>query len=144
MLEITKTIEWDMAHRVPNHNSKCKNLHGHRYRLEVSVQGEIISTSGASDEGMVVDFHDLKVLLKKHIADALDHVCMYYEHDELLRNFFEENKDKLTAMKVPFIPTAENTLLWCYERLKSHLPSHLTITQCKLYETPNSWAQLRP
>jgi 6-pyruvoyltetrahydropterin/6-carboxytetrahydropterin synthase len=143
MIEITKIVEWNMGHRIPNHKSVCRNIHGHRYRLEVTVAGELISATGASDEGMVYDFADLKSLLRDHIYTPLDHVCMYYEHDTLLRDFFESNSDQLTAIRVPFIPTAENIIVWCYEQLKDKLPGHLRISHLKLFETPNSWTQLR-
>ena len=57
---ITKQIEIDMAHRVPNHKSKCHNLHGHRYKIEVGVDDKLITRKGSSSEGMVIDFGDLK------------------------------------------------------------------------------------
>jgi 6-pyruvoyltetrahydropterin/6-carboxytetrahydropterin synthase len=111
--------------------------------LEVTVRGELSDISGASDEGMVYDFGDLKALLHAQIGARLDHVCMYYEHDELLLNFFEGNAKELVAIKVPFIPTAENIVHWCYQQLVGHLPAPLEISRCKLYETPNSWVEFR-
>lgn len=143
MVEITKVIEWDMGHRVPNHQNKCRNLHGHRYRLEVTVAGELRSESGASDEGMVLDFGDLKQLLRDYIEAPLDHVCMYYQGDEVLGRVFEGHGTELAGFKVEFIPTAENIALWCFDQLKSKLPPHLHLSSCKLYETPNSWAEIK-
>ncbi len=141
MVIVTKVIEWDMGHRVPNHKNKCRNLHGHRYRLEVSVQGDLCAEAGSSNEGMVFDFGDLKELLRQCISEQLDHVCMYYAEDSLLREFFAAHPEQLVAIAVPFIPTAENIVRWCYEQLKAVLPPHLKITRCILYETPNSWAE---
>ena len=54
-MKIVKIIQWDMGHRVINHRSICKGLHGHRYKAEICVEGDIVSESGVSEEGMVVD-----------------------------------------------------------------------------------------
>ena len=59
-MDITKIIQWDMGHRIENHRSICRGLHGHRYKAEICISGELISESGVSDEGMVMDFADLK------------------------------------------------------------------------------------
>lgn len=74
--EATKTVEWDMGHRVPNHKSKCKNVHGHRYKAEVTVRGEIIPEEGISDEGMVIDFSDVKAIVNSICDGELDHGYM--------------------------------------------------------------------
>ena len=75
---ITKFIEIDMGHRLPNHKSKCKYFHGHRYKIEVGVEGEIITTKGVSDEGMIIDFDDIKKALM--ILDKkFDHGFMMYD-----------------------------------------------------------------
>ncbi|NRA47057.1 MAG: 6-carboxytetrahydropterin synthase [Oligoflexales bacterium] len=63
-MDVTKIIEWDMGHRVPNHKNKCRHPHGHRYRLEVSMRGAISLEKGSSSEGMVVDFGDIKELMR--------------------------------------------------------------------------------
>ena len=64
-MEITTRMEFDSGHRIPNHKSVCKNLHGHRYAIEVTVKGEIGEQSHESDFGMVMDFKDAKNLIKK-------------------------------------------------------------------------------
>ena len=62
-MEVVKIIQWDMGHRVMNHRSICKGLHGHRYKAEVSIKGDLINIKGASEEGMVIDFSDIKNLI---------------------------------------------------------------------------------
>jgi 6-pyruvoyltetrahydropterin/6-carboxytetrahydropterin synthase len=79
MLEITKAIEWDMGHRVPNHKHKCRNPHGHRYRLEMTVAGEVSVEKGTSQEGMVHDFGDIKNHLLEKIYSKLDHCFLATE-----------------------------------------------------------------
>ncbi len=63
-MEITTRMEFDSGHRIPNHKSSCKNLHGHRYAIEVTVKGEIMSNQNDSDFGMVLDFKDAKEIIK--------------------------------------------------------------------------------
>lgn len=137
-LTITKIIEWDMGHRVPNHKSKCRNLHGHRYRLEVSLSGPLIKNEGSSDEGMVFDFGDIKQIMMTEIHDVLDHGFMCYELDPFL-NCIDGFETKLIL--VTFIPTAENIVKWCFEQLRYRFETGIEVVHLKLYETPNSWAE---
>ena len=78
-MEITTRMEFDSGHRIPNHKSVCKNLHGHRYAIEVTVKGEIGEQIHESDFGMVIDFKDAKHLIKKVIVDEWDHAFIAYE-----------------------------------------------------------------
>ena len=142
MVRITKTIEWDMGHRVPNHKSKCRNLHGHRYRMELTLAGELNSMAGDSSEGMVFDFGDIKQFMTANIHDVLDHGFMIYEHDEILTRFFDSVKEQeFRMLRVPFVPTAENIAQWCYEQLAGCFPAGIAIVSVRIYETPNSWAE---
>ena len=72
-MKIVKIIQWDMGHRVLNHRSICKGLHGHRYKAEICLEGELINESGESEEGMVIDFADIKKTAQKFIQKELDH-----------------------------------------------------------------------
>ena len=141
MIQITKSIEWDMGHRVPNHRSKCRNPHGHRYRMELTLTGNIIRTPGDSSEGMVLDFGDIKKIMMNEIHDVLDHGFMIYEHDQILADFFAlKASEHFKVIMVPFVPTVENISNWCYQRLSKSLPENVWIYNVRLYETPNSWA----
>jgi 6-pyruvoyltetrahydropterin/6-carboxytetrahydropterin synthase len=139
---ITKEIEIDMAHRVPNHKSKCQNLHGHRYKIEVGVDDKIIDTKGSSDEGMVIDFGDLKQIMMEEIDQKFDHNGIFYKDDtnrvslELIST--EQPKDILF---VDFIPTAENLAKYWYELLEPRLKERgIKIKHLKVWETPTSTA----
>lgn len=145
MLEVTKSIEWDMAHRIPNHSGKCQYPHGHRYRLEVTVKGELLSEKGASDEGMLIDFADFKKILRQKIYGVLDHRFLAAEEDELLKKAFSGDLgEKLKIIYVPFIPTAENILLWCFKQIKKDFPENISLSKLRLYESPKNWVDYSP
>lgn len=138
---ITKTLEIDMGHRVPNHKSKCRNLHGHRYKIEVGVDDKVISEKGSSDEGMVIDYSDLKEIMMQEIDEKFDHGFVMSENDKL-NGFFKSWKDE--GMKIiftNFIPTAENLAKWWYQLLEIELEKRkIKIAYVKVWETPNSTA----
>ena len=139
---ITKEIEIDMAHRVPNHKSKCRNLHGHRYKIEVGVDDKVITTKGTSDEGMVIDFGDLKTILMEELDERFDHNGIFYEGDKdsdiLLQLSLNQDKD---IYFVPFIPTAENLAQFWFELIKPRLEEKgIKIKHLKIWETPTSTA----
>ncbi len=146
MIQITKVVEWDMGHRVPNHKSKCRNLHGHRYRMELTLAGDLNQQSGASSEGMVLDFSDVKRHMMERVHDVLDHSFMFHEEDELLVHLFEEHATDggFRYISVPFIPTAENLAKWCFDQLEGCFPPAIQIVRIRIYETPNSWADYLP
>lgn len=142
-MRITKQIEWDMGHRVTNHRSKCKNIHGHRYKAEICLEGHLINIPGISDEGMVMDFGDVKTIAIKYIHDVLDHGFMVWEKDKLLVNFFNEN-NTLKYLIVPFTPTSENIACWTFtaldKRYKNKYKTDLRLESVKVWETPTSTA----
>lgn len=142
---ITKEIEIDMAHRVCFHRSKCRNLHGHRYKIEVGVDDKIIEEVGASDCGMVIDFSDLKQVMMEELDERFDHGAVFYQHDKY-RNFLEgmimigdQNPNKLHF--VDFIPTAENLCKHWFELMEPKLKERgIQIAHIKVWETPTSTA----
>ena len=69
-MQITRRLEFDAGHRIPNHNSQCKHLHGHRYTIEITLSGDVITTEGVSEQGMVMDFSDVKHIAKTRVVDA--------------------------------------------------------------------------
>lgn len=145
MLEVTKSVEWDMGHRIPHHDGQCQYPHGHRYRLEVTLRGAPVTTKEASDEGMIIDFVAFKKVLREKIHDALDHRFLAYEGDQLLKRAFAGELEKeLKILFVPFIPTSENLVTWCYKQLRSEFPKNLHFTKLRLYETPTSWCDYLP
>jgi 6-pyruvoyltetrahydropterin/6-carboxytetrahydropterin synthase len=144
-MEITTRMEFDAGHRIPGHKSTCKNLHGHRYALEVTIKGEIVELEKASEFGMVLDFKDAKELIKSTIIDRWDHAFIVYEKDHEVVNFLKTLKDHKTVT-FPKVPTAENMALVAYESLKDVFKEKygrsIVPVKVRLYETPNNWADI--
>ena len=140
---ITKFIEIDLGHRVTNHKSKCKNLHGHRYKIVAGVDDKVIITKGASDEGMVIDFSDLKEVMMQEIDERLDHGFLLYDQDPF-KMFFDTmivNQPGMKVIYVPFVPTAENIAKWLFGIVKQKLAErNIFLRYIEVYETPTSTA----
>lgn len=142
-MEITTRLEFDSGHRIPHHKSQCRNLHGHRYILEVTLSGEIIAQSETSEDGMVMDFSDVKKIAKKHVVDIWDHAFLVYQGDTEVLNFLNTLPDHKTVI-FPTVPTAENMAAEAFKILNSQYQdsygNQLKLARVRLYETPNSWA----
>ena len=140
---ITSRMEFDAGHRIPNHKSSCKNLHGHRYAIEVSLIGDIIQEENESDFGMVIDFKDAKELVKKTIIDPWDHSFIVYEKDLEVLEFLNSLPNHKTVI-LSLVPTAENMALIAYEMLEKafslEFNNKIKPHRVRLYETPNNWA----
>jgi 6-pyruvoyltetrahydropterin/6-carboxytetrahydropterin synthase len=142
-MKIGKVIQWDMGHRVLNHRSVCKGLHGHRYKAEICVEGDLVEKKDASEEGMVIDFADIKKTAQKFVQEELDHAFMVWEKDIELLEFFKNSKGHKPVI-VPFTPTAENVAAYIFNELKDKFTdvfkTGLHLQSVKLWETPSSYA----
>ena len=145
MLTITRKLEFDAGHRIPDHKSQCRNLHGHRYTLEITLTGGVVAADGASDNGMIMDFSDVKTLAKQALVDVWDHAFLVYEKDEAVRAFLDSLPDHKTVV-LPLVPTVENLARIAFDILKAtytdNFGTGLTLHKIKLYETPNCWAEV--
>jgi len=123
-------------------------MHGHRYRWEVELEGEVVTQIGVSDEGMLMDFADVSEILNKHIHDVVDHAFIVYEGDEEATAALSVMGDEHRTIVVPFVPTAENLAKWAYEQVESHIKSSygnsLRLHAFHVRETPKSWASWHP
>lgn len=137
---ITKIIERDMWHRLPNHASKCRNLHWHRYQAHISLKWQIIPQNWSSNEWMVVDFSDIKRIAKWYIDTNLDHWYMYIKWDEIW--ILAKSMDMKT-IEVDFVPTSENVAKFLFEKLDKlfidKFWNDIKLCQILLYETPSSF-----
>lgn len=121
MIEVTKEFTFDAAHRLIGYPGPCGGMHGHTYRLQVSMA----RTDGlVNRDGMVVDFSELKETVKHVILDQVDH--------KVLNDVFD------------FQPTAENMAMSFYISLKRYIPLDVKVTCIRLWETPTSFAEFRP
>lgn len=147
MIRITRRLEFDAGHRIPDHRSQCRNLHGHRYVLELTLQGEVVEESGSPECGMVMDFADVKSLANQHLVDRWDHAFLVYQGDEAVMRFLETLPGHKTVV-IDRIPTVENLAQWAYETLAPVYDGHygraLRLIRVRLYETPNCWADAGP
>lgn len=139
-IRVTKYYEFEMAHALWNYDGICKNIHGHSYKLYVTVIGEPVNDSENKKNGMVIDFSDLKKIVKSNIVDAFDHTLVinkYAPHKKLL----ELGEMYQRHHVVDFQPTCENLVLHFVGIIKPLLPEGITLKNLKLYETANSSAE---
>jgi 6-pyruvoyltetrahydropterin/6-carboxytetrahydropterin synthase len=140
---ITRRLEFDAGHRIPNHNSQCKHLHGHRYAIEISLSGDIISAEGKSEQGMVMDFSDVKRIANTHFVDLWDHAFLVYRGDKVVCDFLASIPNHKTVI-LDVVPTAENLAQIAFDILnpayQDTYGNQLRLEQVRLYETPNNWA----
>jgi 6-pyruvoyltetrahydropterin/6-carboxytetrahydropterin synthase len=145
MMTITRKLEFDAGHRIPDHNSQCRNLHGHRYTLLVTLEGEVNQQEGKSDTGMIMDFSEVKALAQKHVVDVWDHAFLVYEKDYVVKQFLETLPGHKTV-ELPCVPTVENLAKVVFDILKDVYADRyhkgLSLKKVVLYETPNSWAEV--
>ncbi len=140
-IRITKHFDFESAHALYGYDGKCKNIHGHSYHLHVTVIGEPIVDAENPKNGMVMDFGDLKVIVKKEIISKFDHAVVLNEnspHKELAKTI---NDYSHKVVLVPYQPTSENMLLDFSERIRRQLPQNVLLHSLKLYETANSYAE---
>lgn len=142
-MKITRRLEFDAGHRIPAHASQCRNLHGHRYVLEITLTGETRRHEGAGDDGMVLDFSDVKAIACQAIVNPWDHAFLVYAGDTPVRQFLESLPDHKTVV-LPLVPTAENMARIAFDTLAPLFAeaygTRLQLTRVRLYETPNCWA----
>ncbi len=145
MLSITRKLEFDAGHRIPDHKSQCRNLHGHRYTLEITLVGEVIDEEGSSDNGMIMDFSDVKALAKEHLVDIWDHAFLVYAKDAMVRDFLATLPGHKTVI-IEQIPTVENLARTAFNILKAvyqdRYGTGLRLHKLVLHETPNCWAEI--
>jgi 6-pyruvoyltetrahydropterin/6-carboxytetrahydropterin synthase len=143
---ITRRLEFDAGHRIPNHNSQCRHLHGHRYAIEITLSGQIIDTEGVSEQGMVMDFSEVKTIAQEAVVNQWDHAFLVYRGDSAVVDFLATLPGhKTVALDV--VPTAENLAAIAFRMLDAayidRFANQLLLEQVRLYETPNNWADAR-
>lgn len=128
-----------MAHALSNYDGKCKNIHGHTYKLFVTLIGIPCEDCSSPKNGMVLDFGDLKNIVKIPIVDVFDHALVVPADKgfEDLRKFQETDK----YIEVPFQPTCENLTIYIANIIRSKLPDSVSLYSIRLYETPTSYAE---
>jgi len=129
-----------MAHALWNYDGACRNIHGHSYKLFVTLVGEPISDSNNPKFGMVLDFKDLKHLIKGPVVEFLDHsLVVYRAADGETLTSVREMYEKVHVFD--FQPTCENLVLYIVEKIQSLLSPEIELHAVKMYETATSFAE---
>ena len=139
-IRVTKRFHFEMAHTLYEYDGLCRNIHGHSYNLEVTLLGEPGNRPGHPKDGMVMDFSELKDLVKSRIVSRFDHALMVNRQipDEQ-KNLLKKTTDRL--IEVEFQPTSENIATYIAQILQQHLPAGVTLFSIRLYETVTSFAE---
>jgi len=139
-IRITKAYKFDTAHSLPGHDGLCKNIHGHSYELLVTLIGEPITDPQSPKYGMVIDFKDLKRIIKGLIVDEIDHsIILRNDAPESLLREMKKNFDRI--LLVDYQPTSENMILDFAERIQKALPGNVKLHHLKLWETVTSYTE---
>lgn len=140
LIRITKEFSFEMAHALWNYDGPCRNVHGHSYKLFVTLSGIPSDDPQDPKNGMVIDFTDLKEIVTKEIINIFDHALAVSENYD--REKLELFKTMFGNMVVTgYQPTCENLVADFASRIKKQLPGHITLHSLKLYETANSYAE---
>ncbi len=139
-IRITKMFEFEMAHALHNYDGLCRNIHGHTYKLSVTVIGEPEKNTESTKLGMVLDFGLLKNIVKPNIVDKYDHSVLLSNNEDT-RYFEQENMLFKRIHIVDFQPTAENMVIYFADIIKPLLPENIELFSLKLHETTNSFAE---
>ncbi|MEM6514588.1 MAG: 6-carboxytetrahydropterin synthase [Bacteroidota bacterium] len=140
-IRLTKQFTFEAGHALYGYDGKCKNLHGHSYGLDVTVIGTPISDSKDAKFGMVIDFGDLKKIVKEEIVDVFDHSMVFNKntpHNELGEELLKLDHH---IILVDYQPTCEMMILDFAEKIKKRLPNNIKLHSLKLHETATSFAE---
>ena len=139
-IRVTKRFHFEMAHTLFEYDGLCRNIHGHSYNLEVTLIGEPKNEAGHPKDGMVMDFGDLKTLVKTQIVGRFDHALMVNKRvPEKELKLLKQTTQRLIL--VNFQPTSENMVAYIAEILQQHLPKTVSLFSIRLYETETSFAE---
>jgi len=129
-----------MAHALFEYDGLCSNIHGHSYNLEVTLIGEPKNEPTHPKDGMVMDFADLKEIVKSEIVNRFDHSLMVNNQvPESQKELLKKTTNRMIS--VDFQPTTENIVSYIAEILQQHLPKNVSLFSIRLYETVTAFAE---
>ena len=140
-IRLTKQFSFETGHALYGYDGKCKNVHGHSYKLSVTVIGKPITDKSNVKFGMVIDFSDLKKIVKEEIVDQFDHATVFNEttpHIELANELKSRGHH---VILVNYQPTSENMVIDFAKKIRSRLPEVIQLHSLKLQETDTSFAE---
>lgn len=132
-MRIAKEFTWEMGHRLPFHEGKCRNLHGHSYKMMVELEGQ------PDSNGMVLDYYDVKSIINP-LVEELDHACLVFSGDTELQELLKKLDSRMVV--VDFHSTAENLVGYFLKKIKEvSLPANITKVTVRVLETENTYAE---
>lgn len=140
-IRITKQFTFETGHALYGYDGKCRNVHGHSYKLSVTVIGSPITDTSHVKLGMVIDFGDLKKIVKEEVEDVFDHATVFNKntpHMELAKELQERGHN---VILVDYQPTSENMVIDFADKIKARLPKEISLFSLKLQETETSYAE---
>ncbi|WP_075343349.1 6-pyruvoyl trahydropterin synthase family protein [Tenacibaculum agarivorans] len=140
-IRITKRFTFETAHALYGYDGKCKNVHGHSYKLSVTVIGSPIDDTNHVKYGMVIDFGDLKKIVNKEIVDVFDHATIFNKNTPHLELAEILKKHGHHIILVDYQPSSEMMILDFAEKIKAKLPENIQLHSLKLQETESCYAE---
>ena len=140
-IRVTKSFSFETGHALYGYDGLCKNVHGHSYKLYVTVIGRPIDDQNHVKNGMVIDFKDLKTIVKSEVVDVFDHATVFNKntpHVELA-NTLSNSGHKI--LLVDYQPTSEKMVIDIAHRISARLPSHIKLHNLRLHETATAYAE---
>ncbi len=139
-LRVTKIFSFEMAHALMNYDGDCKNIHGHSYKLYVTLIGNAKHKKGDPKDGMVIDFKELKRMVKREIISKYDHALVLNDNVDIeLKKVLSKHYEKLVFFKEQ--PTCELLLSRFITVMLPIIPPHIALFSMRLYETETSYAE---
>lgn len=139
-LRVTKIFDFETAHALWGYDGKCRNIHGHSYKLTVSITGDIIDDVNEVKNGMIIDFGDLKKIIKSAVVEDFDHALLVNGKTPHAK-YAEVESGFSKIMLCDYQPTCENMLVDMVDRILKVLPAYISLKYARLQETDNSFAE---
>ena len=140
-IRITKQFTFETGHALYGYDGKCKNVHGHSYKLSVTVIGSPITDNTNVKFGMVIDFGDLKKIVKEDIVDIFDHATVFNKNTPHVELAHELEQRGHHVILVDYQPTSENMVIDFADKIKRRLPNNIQLHSLRLQETETSFAE---
>ena len=135
-IRITREFSFEMAHFLPGYDGPCKNIHGHSFKFFVTVRGKPETDNQNSKEGMVMDFQDLKTIVKKEVIDQYDHAFLIKKG--CFEDIINDEQAFTNVIEKDFQPTSENLIIEFAKTIQKKLPDNISLHSLKLFETEKS------
>ena len=140
IIRVTKEFRFEMAHALWNYDGPCRNVHGHSYILYVTFKGEPVNDPDNPRNGMVMDFGDIKKIVRENVVDRFDHALMIsgFAPAESVESYSKHFGNVIVS---PYQPTCENLVADIAAILSARIPARVSLHSIKLYETATSFAE---